>query len=79
MLDLADGPAASRPIPRTRIRHLRPVPRTADLEDVLAGMRRDGLHLVRTVDEDGAASGVVFLEDVIEVLVGEVQDATSSA
>ena len=78
VLDLVDGPAARRcPIPRSRIRHLRATERTGDLEDALAGMRRDGLHLVRSVDEDGVTTGVLFLEDVIEVLVGEVEDATS--
>ncbi|HEY0240055.1 MAG TPA: CBS domain-containing protein, partial [Friedmanniella sp.] len=78
VLDLVDGPASRRPIPRPRIRHLRATERTGDLEDALAGMRRDGLHLVRSVDADGVTTGVLFLEDVIEVLVGEVQDATSS-
>ena len=29
-------------------------------------------HLARVVDADGAVSGVVFLEDVLEELVGEV-------
>jgi CBS domain containing-hemolysin-like protein len=77
VLDLVDGPDYGRPIPRPRIRHLRAVLHTADLEDALAGMRRDGLHLVRSVDERGETTGVLFLEDVIEVLVGEVEDATS--
>lgn len=77
VLDLVDGPASRLPIPRARIRHLRATGRTGDLEDALAGMRRDGLHLVRSVDEDGVTTGVLFLEDVIEVLVGEVEDATS--
>lgn len=77
VLDLVDGPAFERPIPRKRIRHLRAVRHTSDLEDALAGMRRDGLHLVRAVDDSGTTTGVLFLEDVIEVLVGEVQDATS--
>ena len=77
VLDLVDGPDYGRPIPRKRIRHLRAVLHTADLEDALAGMRRDGLHLVRSVDEHGETTGVLFLEDVIEVLVGEVEDATS--
>lgn len=78
VLDLIEGPTAERPIPRRRIRHLRAVRRTEDLEDALAGMRRDGLQLVRTVDADQATTGVLFLEDVIEVLVGEVSDATSA-
>ena len=39
-------------------------------------MRRTGRHLARVVDEQGATAGVLFLEDIIEELVGEVQDAT---
>ena len=78
VLDLIEGPSAVRPIPRRRIRHLRAVRHTEDLEDALAGMRRDGLHLVRAVDEDQTTVGILFLEDMIEVLVGEVSDATSA-
>ncbi len=39
-------------------------------------MRRSGSHLARAVDAEGATTGVLFLEDIIEELVGEVQDAT---
>jgi CBS domain containing-hemolysin-like protein len=39
-------------------------------------MRRSGSHLGRVFDENGATKGVLFLEDIIEELVGEVQDAT---
>ena len=46
------------------------------LEDALATMRRSGVHVARAFDEHGATSGVVFLEDIIEELVGEVRDAT---
>lgn len=77
VLDLVDGPASRLPIPRSRIRHLGATEQTCDLEDALAGMRRDGSHLVRSVDQDGVTTGVLFLEDVIEILVGEVEDATS--
>jgi CBS domain containing-hemolysin-like protein len=34
------------------------------------------VHLARVFDEHGATTGVLFLEDIIEELVGEVQDAT---
>ena len=40
-------------------------------------MRRTGTHLARTVDTDGATTGVLFLEDFIEELVDEVEDVTS--
>jgi CBS domain containing-hemolysin-like protein len=47
-----------------------------ELEDALATLRRGGNHLARVFDQAGATKGVLFLEDVIEELVGEVQDAT---
>ena len=46
---------------------------------VLATMRRTGVHVARVFDETGATRGVLFLEDIIEELVGEVQDATRRA
>ncbi|OUD85946.1 hypothetical protein BC477_16165 [Clavibacter michiganensis subsp. michiganensis] len=47
-----------------------------ELEDALAMMRRSGAHLARAFTEAGETTGVLFLEDIIEELVGEVQDAT---
>ncbi|WP_158862861.1 hemolysin family protein [Leifsonia sp. AG29] len=64
------------PVPVKRIRKLVTVFSESDLEDALATMRRSGSHLARVVDAEGATSGVLFLEDIIEELVGEVQDAT---
>ena len=43
---------------------------------MLATMQRTGAHLARVVDDEGDGGGVVFLEDVLEELVGEVTDAT---
>jgi len=62
------------PVPPKRIRRLVTVPRTTALEDALAHLRHNGAHLAVTVDDDGEPVGVLFLEDVIEVLVGEVSD-----
>ena len=64
------------PVPPKRIRQLISVFRDAELEDALALMRRSGAHVARAFDEHGATRGVLFLEDIIETLVGEVQDAT---
>jgi CBS domain containing-hemolysin-like protein len=50
--------------------------RDMELEDALARLRRTGSHVARVFDESGATKGVLFLEDIIEELVGEVQDAT---
>ena len=46
-----------------------------DQGPVLQVMQRTGSHLARVVADDGAIIGVVFLEDVIEELVGEIRDA----
>ncbi|CAN5115976.1 hemolysin family protein [soil metagenome] len=64
------------PVPPKRIRQLISIFRDTDLEDALATMRRVGVHVARVFDENGATRGVLFLEDIIEELVGEVRDAT---
>ncbi len=64
------------PLPAKRVRRLVSIFRGTDLEDALATMRRLGTHVARAFDEQGATTGVVFLEDIIEELVGEVEDAT---
>ena len=64
------------PIPAKRVRRLVSIFDGTDLEDALATMRRLGTHVARAFDEAGRTTGVIFLEDIIEELVGEVQDAT---
>ncbi|OKJ02880.1 hemolysin family protein [Kitasatospora sp. CB01950] len=44
------------------------------LDDALAVMRRNAVHLAAVVDADGRQLGLVALEDVLEELVGEVHD-----
>ena len=75
VIDLDDD-EFSEPVPPKRIRQLISIYHDAELEDALATMRRSGSHLGRAFDENGATKGVLFLEDIIEELVGEVQDAT---
>lgn len=76
VIDLEDPIEFVEPVPPKRIRQLISISRTTDLEDALAAMRRSGVHLSRVFDDAGATRGIVFLEDIIEELVGEVQDAT---
>ncbi|HWH26314.1 MAG TPA: hemolysin family protein [Pseudolysinimonas sp.] len=75
VIDLEEDEFAE-PVPPKRIRQLISVFRDQDLEDALATLRRSGSHVARVFDETGATLGVLFLEDIIEELVGEVQDAT---
>lgn len=75
VIDL-DLDEADEPIEPKRIRNLISLPEEMDLEDALAAMRKVGAHLARSFNSRGQITGVLFLEDIIEVLVGEVQDAT---
>jgi CBS domain containing-hemolysin-like protein len=71
-----DDDEVERPIPAKFVRRLTTVFTGTELEDALAVLRRSRQHLARVVEQDGTVRGVLFLEDVIEELVGEVQDAT---
>ncbi|HET6672143.1 MAG TPA: hemolysin family protein [Agromyces sp.] len=75
VIDL-DADEFDEPLPAKRVRRLVSIYDGTDLEDALATMRRLGTHVARAFDQDGATTGVIFLEDIIEELVGEVQDAT---
>ncbi len=65
------------PVPPWRVRALASVAPDAEVEDALRAMQRTGSHLARVEPTGGAAGavGVVFLEDILEELVGEVRDA----
>jgi len=77
VMDLTSGDSADQPVPAKRVRPLISVLPDADIEDALTAMRRRGTHVARSVDRRGTVGGVLFLEDIIEELVGEVDDATS--
>ncbi|WP_435203136.1 hemolysin family protein [Janibacter sp. GS2] len=72
----ADADQRSEPVPRKRLRRMATVLPDDEVEDVLTTMQRTGTHVARVVGDAGDVLGVVFLEDVIEELVGEVTDST---
>ncbi|WP_136313401.1 hemolysin family protein [Actinomyces procaprae] len=71
----AEEDERSQPVPPWRVRALVPVRADDEVEDALASMQRSGAHLGRVEDESGTTIGVVFLEDILEELVGEVHDS----
>lgn len=75
VIDL-DADEADEPFPPKRVRTLISLPASMELEDALASMRRVHAHMAKSFDASGQVQGVLFLEDILEELVGEVQDAT---
>jgi putative hemolysin len=72
-----------RPLPELRdrppaiaelVRPVRYVPETTSVQDLLADMKKNRLHLVIVRDEFGGTAGLVTLEDVLEEIVGEIRD-----
>jgi CBS domain containing-hemolysin-like protein len=50
------------------------VPPSKNLEDLLVAFRNDDEHTAVVVDEFGGAEGIVMLEDILEEVVGDLQD-----
>jgi CBS domain containing-hemolysin-like protein len=72
------GAQYSRPMTANRVRTLANLHTADGIEDALTVMQRTGSHLARVLDAAGQTRGVLFLEDVIEQLIGEVRDATQN-
>ncbi|HQU70764.1 MAG TPA: hemolysin family protein [Calditrichia bacterium] len=50
------------------------VPEVKKIDDLLREFQQERIHMALVVDEYGGISGLVTLEDVIEEIVGEIQD-----
>jgi CBS domain containing-hemolysin-like protein len=63
---------------RALLRHMPTVPETIPVEQLLASFKRSRVHMALVVDEYGGTVGLVTLEDLVEEVVGEVQDEFDS-
>jgi len=73
VFDLLQAPDLSRPVSDI----MRPVsyfPESMPLDEALVAMQRTGENLAVIVDEYGGSAGILTLEDLVEEIVGEIED-----
>jgi len=73
---MAEGPEASL---EPFVHDAPIVPETKPLDDLLADLQRQRAALAVVVDEYGRTAGVVTVEDIVEEVVGEIEDETDPA
>jgi CBS domain containing-hemolysin-like protein len=50
------------------------VPETKRLDELLREFKKRRVHIAVAIDEYGGVSGIVSMEDILEVIVGDIQD-----
>jgi CBS domain containing-hemolysin-like protein len=72
--DVLDLEESERAVPQQIWRPMTTLRPELPLDDALTVMRRAATHLAQVTDAGGRVLGLVALEDVLELLVGEVRD-----
>ncbi len=63
-----------RPALRTLLRAPVLVPESMTIDDLLRELQRRKVHIAIVLDEYGGTAGIVTIEDLLEEIVGEIQD-----
>ena len=70
----ADGNELGDCIVKDNLRNSYFIPETKSVSELLEEMRSKRVHLAVAVDEYGGTAGVISIEDILEEIVGEIQD-----
>ena len=73
VFDLLEAPDLTRPVGEI----MRPVSyfaESAPLDEILLALQRTGENMAVVVDEYGGAAGIITVEDLLEEVVGEIED-----
>ena len=73
MFEVAESQRRIRKV-RELMRPVRFVPETKPVSDLLREMQQENAHMVMVVDEYGNMAGLATLEDLVEVILGEIRD-----
>ena len=74
LLPILKSPARERPALRSLLRPPVFVPESMSVDDLLHEFQRRKVHLAIVLDEYGGTAGLVTIEDLLEEIVGEIQD-----
>ena len=73
MFELEEDERAKRLV-RELVRPIPFVPETKPVSDLMRQMQQENTHMVIVVDEYGNTAGLATMEDLLEVIIGEIRD-----
>ena len=73
LLPILGNGSANQPLTKI-LRHAYFVPESKKVDELLSEMQMSRVHMALVVDEYGGTAGLVTIEDLVEEIVGEIQD-----
>jgi len=73
MFELEEQDREKRTV-RELVRPIRLVPETKPVRELMRQMQQENSHMVIVVDEYGNTAGLATMEDLLEVIIGEIRD-----
>ena len=74
LLSIAHGHVSPPASLNSLLREATFIPEAKKIDDLLREFQRQRIHMAVVIDEYGGTAGIVTLEDILEELVGEIQD-----